>query len=310
MVMLILNGKKAGLPEIRQSVNSLRQQGHSIEVRCTWESGDVTRFVKEAVCLKITRIIAGGGDGTVNELADAIATLKRDANDALACQLNNTEIAVLPLGTANDFATACQIPVEADAALTLALNGNAYLIDMACANERYFINVASAGFGAKVTVDTPVELKDLLGGQAYFISGLVQALNFTPYEGKYTATLANGETVEQEGAGLLGAVCNGRLAGGGQNLAPNALLNDGLLDVFLVRHFPRTALKQVIDELIDPNINGKYVTRMQVRSITLEATQPLPVNLDGEPTIANKHTISIMPNAISLVLPAASPVLG
>jgi len=308
--MLILNGKKAGLAEIRQSVNALRQQGYSIEVRCTWESGDVARFVKEAMQSNITRIIAGGGDGTVNELADAIATLKQGANEKLTSQLNKTEIAILPLGTANDFATACQIPTDVDAALTLALTGNAFSIDMAQANERYFINVASAGFGAQVTVDTPVELKDLLGGQAYFISGLVQALNFSPYQGKFTATLADGQQVTQEGAGLLGAVCNGRLAGGGQNLAPNALLNDGLLNVFLVSHFPSTSLKQVIDELIDTSINGEYVSRMQVTNIVLESTQPLPVNLDGEPTLNKKHTISIIPNAVNLVLPDDSPVLG
>ena len=310
MAMLILNGKKAGLAEIRQSVNALRQQGYSIEVRCTWESGDVARFVKEAMQSNITRIIAGGGDGTVNELADAIATLKQGANEKLTSQLNKTEIAILPLGTANDFATACQIPTDVDTALTLALTGNAFSIDMAQANERYFINVASAGFGAQVTVDTPVELKDLLGGQAYFISGLVQALNFSPYQGKFTATLADGQQVTQEGAGLLGAVCNGRLAGGGQNLAPNALLNDGLLNVFLVSHFPSTALKQVIDELIDTSINGEYVSRMQVTNIVLESTQPLPVNLDGEPTLNKKHTISIIPNAVNLVLPDDSPVLG
>ncbi|MEZ9199762.1 YegS/Rv2252/BmrU family lipid kinase [Shewanella sp. 10N.286.54.B9] len=187
MAMLILNGKKAGLTEIRQSVNTLRQQGYSIEVRCTWESGDVARFVKEATLSNITRIIAGGGDGTVNELVAAIATLKQDADEMLVSQLNKSEIAILPLGTANDFATACQIPTDVEAALELALTGKAYSIDIAQANERYFINVASAGFGAQVTVDTPVELKDLLGGQAYFISGLVQALNFSPYQGKFTA---------------------------------------------------------------------------------------------------------------------------
>ena len=310
MAMLILNGKKAGLAEIRQNVNTLRQQGYSIAVRCTWESGDVACFVKEAMQSNITRIIAGGGDGTVNELADAIATLKQDADKTLVSQLTRTEIAILPLGTANDFATACQIPTDVEAALKLALTGKAYSIDMAQANERYFINVASAGFGAQVTVDTPVELKDLLGGQAYFISGLVQALNFSPYQGKFTAQLANGQEISQEGAGLLGAICNGRLAGGGQKLAPDALLNDGLLDVFLVSHFPSTALKQVIDELIDTGINGEYVSRMQVTNIVLESTQPLPVNLDGEPTLSLKHTISVIPNAVHLVLPDDSPVLG
>ncbi|MGS0683104.1 lipid kinase YegS [Shewanella sp. 125m-7] len=311
MIMLILNGKKAGLPQIRETVLALRAQGHKVEVRCTWEGGDVKRFVKEASNLGITRVIAGGGDGTVNEVAEAIVQLS-PADPAL-------ELAILPLGTANDFASACLIPTEIESALALAVNGNAVSIDMAKANERHFINVASAGFGAKVTVDTPVELKDLLGGQAYFLSGLVQALNFTPYQGQVSATLANGDKVDLNGEGLLGAICNGRLAGGGQNLAPNALLNDGLLDVLLIKHFPTSALKQVVDELKQPLVNAKdvdgkhvddkYVNRMQVTEITLTSTQSLPVNLDGEPTSYLLHHIKVLPKAIKLVCPENCPVL-
>ncbi|QFU23281.1 lipid kinase YegS [Shewanella eurypsychrophilus] len=310
MAMLILNGKKAGLPLIRQTINLLREQGHSIEVRCTWEGGDVARYVKEAVALNITRIIAGGGDGTVNEVADALAHLtKPTASDHPNKVELEMELAILPLGTANDFATACLISLQIETALTFAVSGNAHLIDLALANERYFINVASAGFGAQITVETPVELKDLLGGQAYFVSGLIQALNFTPYQGKIAATLADGQRVQLQGAGLLGAICNGRLAGGGQNLAPNALLNDGLLDVFLVKHFPSSALKQVVDELKDPFANGEYVNRMQVSEITLTSDTPLPVNLDGEPTSHLTHHIRVLPGAIKLICPDDSPVL-
>ena len=302
MAMLILNGKKAALAQIRESVMALRAQGHALEVRCTWENGDVKRFVNEAIALNITRVIAGGGDGTVNEVAAAIMQLAMKTPSAI-------ELAVLPLGTANDFATACLIPTEIEAALALAVTGNAKSIDMAQANDNYFINVASAGFGAQVTVDTPVELKDLLGGQAYFISGLVQALNFSPYQGQISATLANGDKIDLQGEGLLGAICNGRLAGGGQNLAPNALLNDGLLDVFLVKHFPTSALKQVVDELKQPIVNGEFVNRFQVSEIILDSEQALPVNLDGEPTAALQHKITVLPNAIKLVCPDNCPVI-
>ncbi|MPY26716.1 lipid kinase YegS [Shewanella sp. YLB-07] len=308
MTMLILNGKKAGLPLIRQTVNLLREQGHSIEVRCTWEGGDVARYVKEAAALNITRIIAGGGDGTVNEVADALAIL---ANPTASAHPNKVEmeLAILPLGTANDFATACLIPLKIDTALSFAVTATAHPIDLALANDRHFINVASAGFGAQITVDTPVELKNLLGGQAYFISGLIQALNFTPYQGKIAATLADGQQIQLQGAGLLGAICNGRLAGGGQNLAPKALLNDGLLDVVLVKHFPSSALKQVVDELKDPHVSGEYVNRMQVTEITLTSDTPLPVNLDGEPTFHLTHHIRVLPGAVKLVCPDDSPVL-
>lgn len=309
MKMLILNGKKAGLAEIRQSVYQLRSQGHDLLVRCTWENGDIARFVDEAIKLNVTRIIAGGGDGTVNELTDTLAKLSKRIDKAISEGDLAPEIAILPLGTANDFATACGIPTQIDAALELAVNGMAQSIDLGMANDRYFINVASAGFGAQITVETPVELKNLLGGQAYFISGLLQAMKFTPYEGKVTAKGADGNMLSLQGAGLMGAICNGRMAGGGQQLAPNAYLNDGLLDVLLLEHFPPTALKQVVDELLDPAQDGEYVQRFQATEVEIQSTQPLPVNLDGEPTSDIKHKFSILPAAIKLVLPDDTPIL-
>ena len=104
MIRLILNGKKAGLPEIRTAISDLRTQGHTVEVRVTWEHGDVHRFVREAVNEGIPRIVAGGGDGTVNEIADAIVKLET---------ADRPEVAILPLGTANDFATACRKALKA-----------------------------------------------------------------------------------------------------------------------------------------------------------------------------------------------------
>ncbi|RTR37598.1 lipid kinase YegS [Shewanella canadensis] len=309
MKMLILNGKKAGLAEIRQSVYQLRSQGHDLLVRCTWEQGDVARFVDEAINLNVTRIIAGGGDGTVNELADSLATLSKRIDTSNSQSDRLPEMAILPLGTANDFATACGIPNQIGSALELAVNGTALSIDLGIANDRFFINVASAGFGAQITVETPVELKNLLGGQAYFISGLLQAMKFTPYEGKVTAKGADGNMLSLQGAGLMGAICNGRMAGGGQQLAPHAHLNDGLLDVILLEHFPPTALKQVVDELLDPTLDGEYVQRFQATEVEIQSRQPLPVNLDGEPTSGINHKFGILPAAVKLVLPDDTPIL-
>ncbi len=309
MKMLILNGKKAGIEAIRQSVYQLRSQGHRLLVRSTWEQGDIARFVDEAVALGVTRIIAGGGDGTVNELADAVAKLAEKSGYSYSADPLLPEMAILPLGTANDFATACGIPNQIDAALKLAVNGEAKDIDLGTANGRYFINVASAGFGAKVTVETPVELKNLLGGQAYFISGLLQAMKFTPYEGDVSAKGADGNIISLKGAGLMGAICNGRMAGGGQQLAPHACLDDGLLDILLLKDFPPAALRQVVDELLDPTIDGEYVQRFQARELEIQSTQPLPVNLDGEPTSDRRHKFVILPKAIRLVLPDNSKVM-
>lgn len=72
---LILTGKKAGRPDVRDAVERVRRNGHDVEVRVTWERGDATRLVTEAAREGIERVIAGGGDGSVNELATGLAAI-------------------------------------------------------------------------------------------------------------------------------------------------------------------------------------------------------------------------------------------
>ena len=287
-IRIILNGKKAGLEPVRSAIFSARENGPA-EVRVTWEAGDVSRLVKEAHAEGCSRLVAGGGDGTVNEVVDALLQLPSK---------ERPELAILPLGTANDFATACAIPTNPLAALELAQSGQACAIDAVQANEFHFINVASGGFGAKVTANTPVALKNFLGGGAYTLSGLVQALNFVPYEG---VVHMPEESVQSHV--IFGAVCNGRQAGGGQQLAPRALLDDGLLDIVGLVHFPTGAVGQVIKELQEPEANGEYVKRYRVPWAEWEAEVEMPINLDGEPIQAKKIRYEVLPGAIKLVLP-------
>ncbi|MCK5359027.1 MAG: YegS/Rv2252/BmrU family lipid kinase, partial [Gammaproteobacteria bacterium] len=199
-IRILLNGKKAGLEPVRSAIFKARESG-VVEVRSTWEGGDVERMVMEALNDGCQRLVAGGGDGTVNEVADALLKLPLE---------DRPELAVLPLGTANDFATACTIPTEPLAALRLAQSGQACSIDAVKANEYSFINVASGGFGAQVTANTPVALKNFLGGGAYTISGLIQALNFSPYHGEVHLPHESSRNNI-----IACAVCNGKQAGGG-----------------------------------------------------------------------------------------------
>lgn len=293
---LILNGKKAGQEDVRAAVYSLRASGHNLEVRTTWESGDVERLVKEAVAENVTRIIAGGGDGTVNEVTNAL----------FKHQANHIELAILPLGTANDFASACEIPLEPISALELAINGDSYWVDSAKANDMYFINIATAGFGAQVTATTPVALKDLLGGGAYTLSGLVQAIKFEPFAGKVTT-----DGIEKRANIVVGAVCNGRTAGGGQPLAPRAYIDDGLLDTFSIEAFGAADVPKVIEELNQDQVLNEpiYIKRAQATKIDWLSTNIMPINLDGEPISVHQVTIEVVPNSVKLILPSHTQVL-
>jgi len=295
MIRIILNGKKAGYVSVRSAISMLREERGDIEVRVTYEYGDVVRFVTEAIEDGVKRLVIGGGDGSVNEMVDAMAKFPRE---------QRPELAILPLGTANDFATACQIPLDSLEALRLAVSGSCTSVDIAKANERHFINIATAGFGAAVTVDTPVELKNILGGGAYALTGMFKAIGFVPYAGKMKTPF-----LESEGTGLVAAICNGRQAGGGQVLAPNAYINDGLLDVLVIKEVLNADLSTLLDEIKNPSRTGRYITYFQTPWIESEFKELIPINLDGEPYQNKKIYIEVVPSAIDLVLPVSCPCL-
>ena len=296
MVMIILNGKKAGLPAVRDAIAAFRKEVQHVEVRVTYEYGDVERFMHEAVANNAERLIIGGGDGSVNEVVDAMATLPKEERPTLA---------ILPLGTANDFATACKIPPESLEALRFAVSGTAVPVDIVKANDRHFINMATAGFGAQITAETPVELKNFLGGGAYTLTGVLKAMDFVPYNSNITTPDNSFKNLHI----VAGAICNGKQAGGGQVLAPNALINDGLLDVINISEFTLTDIPQVLEEIKAPSGEGTFIKYIQTPWVESESEKIIPVNLDGEPYRSHKIRFEIVPDAIDLILPKDSPCL-
>jgi lipid kinase YegS len=290
---LILNGKKADLPDVRRAVADIRAAGHDLEVRVTWERGDAGRLVAEAAHEGVERVIAGGGDGSVNEVANGLMAVDPARRPFMG---------ILPLGTANDFASACRVPVDAAAALHLAVAGAPTPIDLGRCNDSFFANTACGGFGAAVTAETPVELKNFLGGGAYTIMGLVKAVNFRPYACAITTSAGT-----MEGTVVIGAICNGRQAGGGQPLAPEAMLDDGLLDVMFLRPFPAVDAAWVAAELLGQRADGGHVVRMRVPWIEMRADDAIPLNLDGEPVSGRQLRFEVVPGCIRVVLPEDCP---
>lgn len=294
---LILNGKSAGDPEIRQAVQTVRDQGVDLQVRVTWEGGDAARLADEAAKDSIDVVIAGGGDGTVNEVANGLIQSEGELRTAMA---------ILPLGTANDFARGCGIPTDTpEEALMLAANGDIRNIDVGRMNDQIFVNVASGGFGAEVTANTPIPMKKALGGGAYSLMGLVTALKMRPYRG--TIKLPNGD--EQQGTLIVLAVGNGRQAGGGYQVAPDALIDDGLLDVMAIHDVELNQLGNVFGELMEPrNIDNKYVHYFQIPSFEIEMLDDLQFNLDGEPVRDTSFKFETMCGVLPFVLPDTAPI--
>ena len=299
---LILNGKSAGDDAVREAVSALRDSGVRLDVRVTWEGGDAERYVAEAIADGVDVVIAGGGDGTLSEVATTLAHRDEPA-EALPT------LALLPLGTANDFASACGIPADPEAALRLVRDGAAVPMDLlkleANGQAHWAANLASGGFGTEVTTETHEGLKKPLGGLAYVVTGLSKLGRIEPQRARL-----RGPGFAWEGEFIALGIGNGRQAGGGQALCPEALIDDGLLDVTVVPPLQGELLATVGTALAagkDAALDGVAVRR-QLSWIEIEAPQTLTLNLDGEPVQAMAFRIQCMPKRLRMHLPVDCPL--
>ena len=295
-IRILLNGKSAASVELRETVEALRREGNTVEVRVTWEQGDAVRLVREAAAENVSRVVAAGGDGTLHEVVNGLMALPAE---------QRPQLAILPMGTANDFARSSGLPLTVDEALRFALAGSPVPVDVGAVNDKFFLNVASSGFGAEVTAATPPELKRFLGGASYALMGLVLSLNLQPHDAEVSlpGTRVSGNAI------LVGAVGNGRQAGGGISLTPRAFIDDGLLDLLFIRQFPVTDLGTVIQELSTLPKDGQYVGYLQSPWFEFDHRNPIKVNLDGESYTLKQGRAEVRSRALHLVLPPDSPLL-
>ncbi len=291
--LLILNGKSAGNDLLREAVTLLRDEGVQIHVRVTWEKGDAARYINEARTLGVETVIAGGGDGTINEVASALINLLGDHRPALG---------ILPLGTANDFATSAGIPEALDKALQLAIAGKATAVDIARVNDKTcFINMATGGFGTRITSETPEKLKAALGGVSYLIHGLARLDTLKP-----DLCEIRGENFHWQGNALVIGIGNGRQAGGGQQLCPEALINDGLLGVRIITG---DELLPALFTTLTKAEESPHLVDGESAWFEIQAPHGMTFNLDGEPLSGDHFHIALLPGALKCRLPPDCPLL-
>ncbi|HGK7303828.1 TPA: lipid kinase YegS [Stenotrophomonas maltophilia] len=301
---LILNGKSAGNDELREAVGHWRGQGVQLEVRVTWEEGDAERYVAEAIDQGVDVIVAAGGDGTLSAVAETLAHREEPAGTL-------PSLALVPMGTANDFATSAGIPTDPEEAFALITRVSARPIDLlrvdADGKRWWCANLASGGFGTQVTVETDAGLKKMLGGLAYVITGIAKLGRIEPITARLT-----GPDFEWEGGFIALGIGNGRQAGGGQQLCPQALIDDGLLDVTVVPELDgevAATLGQMLTGGKDAALE-RVATRVQLPWLQIEAPQALTLNLDGEPVQAQRFRIDCVAGRVRMHLPAGCDLLG
>lgn len=291
---IILNARAVSREDIRKSIERMRRRGHDISVRIPWDVDDVVRYVSEAVedarKGNVRTLISGGGDGTLNEIvAAAFDAAGEDAADLLT-------FGVLPLGTANDFAKGIGLDAKnMDECLAIAMSAAPKLMDLGRVNGRAFVNMATGGFGSRVTSETDPALKSLLGAAAYLFTGLQRFGQLSASTGRL---ICDDLTWEGDFFGL--AVGNGRQAGGGIQLCPSAELDDGLLDVTVIPAPKGEDAVPILRGLVENglrSLQGQIMTA-KVSWLVLETEQPIQLNLDGEPLHGNRMDFQVLPHAI------------
>ncbi len=299
---LILNGKSAGDETLRQAVDAVRRGGALLDVRVTWETGDAERYVAEALCDGVDTVIAAGGDGTLSEVATSLA--QRDAAaDALP------SLAVVPMGTANDFAAAALVPQDVGEAFAVISTQPAQAMDLLRVQsgdgEHWVANLASGGFGTEVTTQTDETLKSMLGGLAYVISGVSKLAQAQPQHARIS-----GPDFAWEGDFIALAIGNGRQAGGGQGLCPRAWIDDGLLDLTIVPPLENGLLASLGTAMVDGKEAAldQAAVQAQLAWVQVTSVEPLTLNLDGEPVQSRQFRIECVPGRVRMHLPADCPL--
>ena len=224
------------------------------------------------------RIVIGGGDGTISSALPELLRL-------------NKPLAVLPLGTANDFARTLGVPADAMEAAEVALSGREHRIDVGRVNGRPFINVASVGLAAKVTEEQSTKLKRRWRVLSYLISLWRAAWAARPF---YLEIELDGAPA-WSGAVYQVSVGNGRFHGGGLTVSEHAAIDDGKFDLYLVCPGAVWQLLAAATHLKFGFAKPDLLKRGTATRVTLRTAMPRPINVDGELDATTPATFELIP---------------
>jgi len=276
----------------------LRRQGIDVEIRHTAASGDAERFAQEAMVINSPAsacIVACGGDGSVQEIANALASARPALCDACPA------LGLAPAGRCNDFARAFRIPTDPAVIADVLLNGRALPTDLGRVNGRYFCTVATAGADADVSSYVNSMRMPLRGTLAYLYGAIRVLIHYRPYDMKITSDFG---VIERPM--LLASTANTSCYGGAIRIAPDADPADGRLDLCVVDRVSRLRAIALIPSLLAGR-HGRCpaVHFHRTERLTIESPRPLEIWADGERIARTPATIEVAPAAIRVVRPVA-----
>jgi len=286
---LILNpssGRERGPEHLDLLQAALTPHFDEVSTAVTAGDGDAERAAAAAAADGCEALFIAGGDGTVNEAMNGLA-----ASGAL----EKLAVGIVPFGTGNDFAAALGIPVDVPAALDVLLARKEVRVDLGEVNGRVFVNTSGGGFIGEVSVAVTPQLKTVAGRLAYLIGGAQALLEFEPVAATITIQ-PNAVRMTQELYAF--AVCNSRLIGGGRLIAPDAVIDDGLLDVCLIGAMGALEFVALARKVAQGHhVADPRVSYFQASAIDIDLARPVNVNTDGEVFSVGRCEYRVLPKA-------------
>jgi YegS/Rv2252/BmrU family lipid kinase len=270
------------------TVTALRTAGHDVVVTPTRSLQHADELAAHSVADDRV-VVAMGGDGIVGRLAGTVAEL-------------DGVLAVLPGGRGNDFCRAAGVPCELPAACTVLATGAERRLDLgvvaSASGQVPFLGIASVGFDSDVQ-ERVLTTRLPLGRVIYGYGALVTVAGWQP--ATFTCSI-DGRPLEVRGWSV--AVSNSGRYGGGMRLAPDASMQDGLLDVVTTAATSRVRFLRSLPAVF----HGTHVRQASVavrpaRTVALDADRPFRVFADGEPVGELPATVTVRPGAVRVLLP-------
>lgn len=262
-------------------LKQIKDSGIKIDYCLTKEPEEATDIVGKAVSAGKTKIIAVGGDGTINEIVNGLF-----ADNALFNP--DVELAILRQGTGSDFIRSLGIISKPPSFVELLKRDRIKYIDVGKISfvnyvgnprERYFINACNIGIGADTVYKVNNRSKALGSKLTYFL-GVMQTV--IGYKNKLlSVTLDNEQVLEDKFCGIM--VCNGRYIGGGMMIAPEASIDDGLFDIVVIRDISKPKLLTHLPLIYKgKHVNIKGIELYRGKEVFVSAEEKIYLEADGE----------------------------
>ncbi|QGG47552.1 diacylglycerol/lipid kinase family protein [Heliorestis convoluta] len=239
-------------------------------------------------------VVAVGGDGTLHQVMNGLVSLVEEGRPL-------PTLGIIPAGTANDLASYLSIPKDVETCCDIIVKGKKKKIDIGALAGRYFLNVASGGLLTDVSHKVDQALKQELGKFAYYLKALEQLPEFRPFP--LQVQLPSGEKI-YEGDTLLFLVLNSAGAGSFSQLAPQAQIDDALLDLVVFRSCSISEFVGLfLSVLQGDHVRSPLVKYHQAQRYLLQGPESMETDLDGEIGPPLPWDIGVLPRALQVFVP-------